>query len=254
MKKMIHFLTRPWVLLFLGVFALSLLIWFLGHWLWLTAKASKIIAILSLCLIVVLYQAYQLRKKNRAAEQLLNSLTTVPIDDVTEQLHQEMENLSKNLIETLQILKKTYKGSRRSDYRYELPWYILIGASGSGKTTALENSGLNFPLDKTPAHRLESTKNCDFWLTDHAVILDMAGRYMTQDSHKTVDSGAWLHFLELLKKARPRRPINGVLITLRFSDLLLSETERKKQATAIRQRIDELHQQFGVRFPVFKLK
>ena len=30
-------------------------------------------------------------------------------------------------------------------YLYELPWYLIIGAPGSGKTTALQNSGLTVP-------------------------------------------------------------------------------------------------------------
>src|SRR5206468_12567887 len=34
----------------------------------------------------------------------------------------------------------------RSRYVHELPWYVFIGAPGSGKTTALVNSGLKFPL------------------------------------------------------------------------------------------------------------
>ncbi|WP_273890733.1 hypothetical protein, partial [Serratia marcescens] len=31
-------------------------------------------------------------------------------------------------------------------YLYQLPWYVIIGAPGAGKTTALVNSGLHFPL------------------------------------------------------------------------------------------------------------
>src|ERR1700733_4982216 len=30
----------------------------------------------------------------------------------------------------------------------DLPWYMFIGAPGSGKTTALINSGLKFPLEQ----------------------------------------------------------------------------------------------------------
>jgi len=34
----------------------------------------------------------------------------------------------------------------RGQLLYELPWYIFVGAPGSGKTTALLNAGLTFPL------------------------------------------------------------------------------------------------------------
>jgi predicted ATPase len=33
--------------------------------------------------------------------------------------------------------------------RLSLPWYLVMGAPGAGKTTALLNAGLNFPLTDT---------------------------------------------------------------------------------------------------------
>ena len=38
------------------------------------------------------------------------------------------------------------RASGSATYLYDLPWYILIGPPGAGKTTALVNSGLKFPL------------------------------------------------------------------------------------------------------------
>ena len=43
----------------------------------------------------------------------------------------------------------TLKQKRRSGHSlYDLPWYVIIGAPGSGKTTALVNSGLKFPIEQ----------------------------------------------------------------------------------------------------------
>ena len=84
--------------------------------------------------------------------------------------------------------------------------------------------------------------------------LDTAGRYVTQDSHQAVDSAAWEGFLDLLKKYRKRRPINGVLVAMSLSELLTqSEAERNAQVIAIRQRIQELYKHFGIRFPVYMM-
>ena len=88
----------------------------------------------------------------------------------------------------------TLKQQRRSGHSlYELPWYVIIGAPGSGKTTALVNSGLNFPLEqrvgKGALRGVGGTRNCDWWFTDEAVFLDTAGRYTTQDSDAASDSG-----------------------------------------------------------------
>jgi type VI secretion system protein ImpL len=98
------------------------------------------------------------------------------------------------------------------------------------------------------------TRNCDWWFTDDAVLIDTAGRYTTQDSHASVDQAAWLGFLRLLKKYRRRQPLNGVLVAVSLSDLsLLSEDERTAHAGAIRRRVRELQDELGVRIPVYVL-
>ncbi|MES2770664.1 MAG: type VI secretion system membrane subunit TssM, partial [Pseudomonadota bacterium] len=96
------------------------------------------------------------------------------------------------------------------------------------------------------------TRNCDWWFTDEAVLLDTAGRYTTQDSFAEVDASAWKGFLKLLKQHRRRRPINGVIVALSVTDLLQqNEQQRSAQALVIRQRIQELHEHLGIRFPVY---
>jgi len=85
-------------------------------------------------------------------------------------------------------------------------------------------------------------------------LLDTAGRYTTQDSHEEVDRAAWRGFLDLLKKHRRRRPINGAFIAISLADLMQQrEEEREIQALAIKQRLQELHEHFGIRFPIYVL-
>jgi len=169
---------------------------------------------------------------------------------------EEISTLKEGLNEALSVLKKARLGGKsgRSQYLYQLPWYIIIGPPGSGKTTALINSGLRFPLGAGKVRGVGGTRNCDWWFTDEAVLLDTAGRYTTQDSHEEVDRAAWRGFLDLLKKHRRRRPINGAFIAISLSDLMQqSEEERTAQAVAIKQRIQELHEYFGIRFPLYVL-
>ena len=54
--------------------------------------------------------------------------------------------LSERLKEALAALKKAKLGGGGAKYLYQLPWYMFIGPPGAGKTTALVNAGLKFPL------------------------------------------------------------------------------------------------------------
>ena len=172
----------------------------------------------------------------------------------------EIEVLRARFEEAAAILRNTrFKGpDGENRYVHELPWYVFIGAPGSGKTTALVNAGLNFPLKAVggdPAFAgVGGTRNCDWWFTDEAVLLDTAGRYTTQESDLEADAAAWQGFLGLIKRFRPRRPLNGALVTLSMSDLMLwSEDERKRYAWHVRARVAELYERLGVRFPVYLL-
>ncbi|MEA3191721.1 MAG: type secretion system protein ImpL [Betaproteobacteria bacterium] len=136
----------------------------------------------------------------------------------------------------------------------QLPWYLVIGAPGSGKTTALLHAGLRFPLGDEPGeatlHRSGGTRNCDWWLTDDAVLLDTAGRYTTDDVD--ADRAAWLGVLDLLKLHRPKQPLNGVIAALSVYDLLhWTDEEIVRYAGQMRERVAELQARLGMRVPIY---
>ena len=83
---------------------------------------------------------------------------------------------------------------------------MIIGPPGSGKTTALINSGLKFPLARgaTPeaVAGVGGTRYCDWWFTEDAVLIDTAGRYTTQDS----DAKARPHELALVPRSPEEEP------------------------------------------------
>src|SRR5205085_2105799 len=133
-----------------------------------------------------------------------------------------------------------------------------IGAPGSGKTTALVNSGLNFPLEQRSGpgavRGVGGTRNCDWWFTDEAIFLDTAGRYTTQDSDAASDSAGWAEFLALLKKYRKRRPLNGIILTISAQDLMVEGgSARETHVAAARRRLSELTKELRIQLPVYLL-
>jgi len=167
------------------------------------------------------------------------------------------ETLKMRMSDALTTLKKT--GNPKGDPLYDLPWYVIIGPPGSGKTTALINSGLKFPLSRGGAAPSAiagegGTRYCDWWFTEEAVLIDTAGRYTTQDSDAQADKGSWLAFLDLLRRNRPKQPINGVFVCISVEDMLkLPEAQLRAHSDAIRARLVELHDRLKVDFPVYAL-
>ncbi len=137
---------------------------------------------------------------------------------------------------------------------YVLPWYMVIGESGSGKTTAIKNADMSSPFAQ--ANRISGisgTKNCDWWFFEQAVILDTAGRYAVHVDQER-DKQEWQDFLVHLAKYRKREPINGLVVTLSTDKLLDSRPEALEDAgITIRRRVDELMQVLGAKFPVYLL-
>ena len=257
MKAFFSFMIR-WVIPLLGLIALSLIIWFVGPLLDVLMPEGRRWALIILVFAVWLaYRVFRiLQARHQAAEVMRSLAAQTPADPNSVATAEELTTLRQRMDEALALLKKAKLGGDERRNLYELPWYVIIGPPGSGKTTALVNSGLHFPLAAQlgagAVRGVGGTRNCDWWFTDQAVLLDTAGRYTTQDSNSTVDKAAWLGFLDLLKKQRSRRPIDGAFIAISLSDLLLgSDAERAAHAAAIRLRIQELYTQLGVRFPIY---
>jgi type VI secretion system protein ImpL len=168
---------------------------------------------------------------------------------------EETAAVREKLATALRLLKRT--GAARGAL-YEQPWYAIIGPPGAGKTTALLNAGLRFPLAEEMGQGavagVGGTRLCEWWFTDDAVLIDTAGRYTTQDSDAVVDRAGWQAFLDLLRRTRPRQPLNGVLVAIALNDIAQAQAaERAAHAAAIRARIAELETRLGVRMPVYAL-
>jgi type VI secretion system protein ImpL len=147
-------------------------------------------------------------------------------------------------------LKSSRLGQKGRDALGVLPWYIIIGPPGAGKTTALRSSGLQFPYAKGGKVKgVGGTRNCDWWLTNEAIILDTAGRWSTQDD----DHEEWLAFLDLLHKTRPKKPVNGILLAVSLLDLEGGEEEMAALAKALRDRLDEVTGKLEMVVPVYLL-
>lgn len=267
MKRILYFLSSRSLWTFLGVVGLALLVWFFGPLLAIgnvKPLANPYIRMALVAIIigiwVIRFAMRQIRQAKRNAA-LINEMKVAqePIlkhvaeDSVMSKQFAEIDSILKNAKfnkSGSHVLNKFNNGQ----YLYQMPWYVVLGAAGSGKTTALKQSGLNFPLESSfgsSIKGLAGTRDCDWFLTDEAVLLDTAGRLSLHDSHDEHDAYDWKEFISLLKKYRPKQPINGVIVTVSVDDLLNNTHDFKLLANELRKRINEMAKYLGINFPVY---
>lgn len=249
---------KGWLLLaavLVGLLAFSAIVWFVGPLIGFgdarpfDAVWVRLTIILVVVAIVAAIYGLAWWRRRSAAAKLQAAIAE------SEQQQGDGKVLGERMAEALETLKRT---SGKSNYLYDLPWYVIIGPPGAGKTTALVNSGLKFPLAGADGGKaiagVGGTRYCDWWFTEEAVLIDTAGRYTTQDSDSEADRKSWQSFLSMLKSNRAKQPINGVILAISLEDLMkLSGQELAEHSVAIRKRLLEIHQLLKIDFPVYAL-
>ncbi|MBV9654290.1 MAG: type VI secretion system membrane subunit TssM [Acetobacteraceae bacterium] len=256
MKSVVGLLLSRWVLSFVGIALLGALVWLFGPLVPpLETGTARLAIILALLLVWLAANLLIDRQRRRRETALAAGVAEEPDDPSASRKAEEAAALRARLTGALTLLRRA-RGTR--GYLYEQPWYVIIGPPGAGKSTALVNAGLNFPLaaemGQGAVAGIGGTRLCDWWFADEAVLIDTAGRYTTQDSDAQVDRAGWEAFLDLLRRTRKRQPLNGVLVAIAVADAARGdEAERTAHARTIRQRVRELEGRLGVRMPVYLL-
>jgi len=252
----------------------------------LVTVSARITAITLMLMVFLTYWLFRLWRRMRTDAQFLKRLLTLGGRPKDTPASIPLREVHETFVNTLTRLKSIRTGARGFGrvfrgrrYMYELPWYLVLGAPSSGKTTALLRAGLAQPRADQPlrADSLSArpTTSVDWWLTNDAVLVDTAGHYtrhgastrpfadataVSPDATEArapvtrlaVDQAEWQGFLGLLRRYRARTPINGALLSVDLTTLTeMDERARTAEASALRERLAELRQEFGIRFPVY---
>ncbi|MDT8302283.1 MAG: type VI secretion protein IcmF/TssM N-terminal domain-containing protein [Sedimentisphaerales bacterium] len=206
------------------------------------------IAIIVLLLLLYRYllKLYKKRKSAPMERGVISSATAAP-QGISEAAHMaRVDDLRKKFEDGIDKFRAAGKNL------YDFPWYMIVGEPGSGKTEAIRHCNIGFPPGLQDQFQgAGGTLNMNWWFTDHAVILDTAGRLMFEEV-EAGGSSEWREFLTLLKKSRPRCPVNGVFLVIP-ADSLIKDTadEIEQKASKIAKQFDIIQRSLDVRFPVF---
>ncbi len=233
------------------VLLIFLLVLFLGWPKW--VSIFLLLGLAGIFLGVMFFKKLMLRRRERRF-----------VSQIIEQDEVMAKNLAAKELEEHRALQDQWKQAvdmlRRSHLKkagnplYVLPWYLVIGESGSGKTTSLNSARLSSPfVEVNRTSGISGTRNCDWWFFEKAVIIDTAGRYAIP-VHEGRDMDEWQQFLSLLARYRKREPIHGLIVTVAADKLLGGPGDVfEEDGRKIRRRMDELMRVLGVKFPVYLL-
>ncbi|OAP34582.1 type VI secretion protein VasK [Sinorhizobium glycinis] len=248
-------LTSRWLWTFIGLILLSLIIWIFGPIVSvgesapLASETVRLIVIGVLLLLFLLWWIAAQRRAIRANRIFVSEIAPQPEVPPTP-AEEGVAAVGAKFQEVMSELKRRKVGGRK--FLREMPWYVIIGPPATGKTTALRQSGLSFPIDLTDdLHGVGGTRNCDWFFSEEAVLIDTAGRYVQQESQPEVDAAEWLGFLDLLKKHRGRRALNGVIVALSVETLSEGDAAIRAHGRQIRKRLTELQEHLKIRLPVY---
>ena len=203
-------------------------------------------------ILLVLRKIFLRRREQRFVQQVIaqDEAYRKTLGDKEKEGSKELQDRWK---EAITALRKSHL-KKYGNPLYVLPWYMVIGESGSGKTTAIQSARLSSPfVEIRRTSGISGTRNCDWWFFEQAVLLDTAGRYAIPVDEGR-DKDEWQKFLRLLAKFQKKEPINGLVVTIPADKLASSgPDELEEEGRSIRRRIDELMRVLGAKFPVYVL-
>ncbi|MFP2926387.1 type VI secretion system membrane subunit TssM [Pyxidicoccus sp. 3LG] len=215
-------------------------------------EAAIIAALAGLLAMGVVWLVKRIRAR-AAAKKLEGALATQADEQaatVRPDLQPEIKAMQAEFTKAVEALKTSKLARGGKDALAVLPWYLIVGPPGAGKSTALRNSGLKFPYlsARGGVRGVGGTRNCDWWLTNEAVILDTAGRYTSAEE----DRPEWMAFLDTVAKHRPSRPINGLIVAISVSELMNADPQAVgEMGQTIRERLDEITTRLKMLVPVY---
>ena len=220
-----------------------------------------IVSALFMVVILSLLGYYLWKKKKKASDELANLVEDNPQgheedsqgNRAKDENAQEVQALRQQMQDAIKTIRKSKIGDQTGKAAlYELPWYMVIGNPAAGKSSAVLHSGLKFPFmektNKLSVKGVGGTRNCDWFFSTEGILLDTAGRYSAYEE----DRSEWLAFLNLLKKNRPKAPINGIIIAVNIAELTKNDPSYALElAKNLRSRVQDLTEQLEVYAPVY---
>jgi type VI secretion system protein ImpL len=125
---------------------------------------------------------------------------------------------------------------------YAMPWVLVMGQPASGRASLVAAALLE------GAGAVREAGGVRFILAAEAVLIEASSSMPAPGT----DHDAWTVLLQLLAKARPRRPLDAIVLTQQVGDMLPQSAARGVQPAAVaRVRLQQAMRVLGAQPPVY---
>lgn len=212
--------------------------------------AGIITAGLLVGLLLLVIFGWRLIRRYRAKRQIKNLIQTENekiAQSATEAGSSQVQTTTNQKFKEFYQLLKRSKLNKNSAVLHQLPWYMVIGRQGAGKSSAIQRADLPAPFFQIE-HSPNSANFCPY---NQGILIDTPGFYL-RDTHQ-IDKDA-KEFLKLLAKQRASEPLSGIIVALDAEFLQNSEdTALVAEAKKTRFFIDYAQEQLRADLPIYLL-
>ncbi|MDR3031018.1 MAG: hypothetical protein LBU35_01370 [Holosporales bacterium] len=157
-----------------------------------------------------------------------------------------VNNIVRSFFKAMDFLKE----SLGTGYKYKLPWYIIVGTEGSGKSSLLSG----FTQEEIFDDEKEEAA-CAWWFLKNGVVLDVKGNALILKKGYNADEKSWGIILNMLSRYRTEKPLNGIILTIPADELYgknkFSLDDIKKRAQFIAKKLSFAQNYLGLKLPVY---
>jgi len=167
-----------------------------------------------------------------------------------EHAEEELRVFQENINHALKFLRKV-KLHPNFFLHKKAPLFLVIGAGHAGKSSLLTQSGLNLiDAHNQAISNPMSTRYCQFWFSEKAVLVDTAGHYTTASSEDLSVNLAWRGLIKIIDKYKKRAPLSGIVVAIDLPTLSHNKELLTRVLGNIKERIYEIAK-YAKNLPIF---